>query len=79
MADTCTETSVPIEYQGEGSFFGGETPLPLGIGYAIVLGFGVFFTLLTLFLVWLEKRSVIHAEMLFAVLISFSPSGCSGL
>ncbi|KAG5181759.1 Urea/Na+ high-affinity symporter [Tribonema minus] len=53
---TCTETSVPLEYQDQGSFFEGKTPLPLGVGYAVVVGFGVFFTFLTMFLVWLEKR-----------------------
>eukprot|EP00611_Tribonema_gayanum_P023191 TRINITY_DN4821_c0_g1_i1.p1 TRINITY_DN4821_c0_g1~~TRINITY_DN4821_c0_g1_i1.p1 ORF type:complete len:526 (+),score=206.82 TRINITY_DN4821_c0_g1_i1:2502-4079(+) len=53
---TCTETSVPLEYQDQGSFFEGQTPLPLGVGYAVVVGFGVFFTFLTMFLVWLEKR-----------------------
>jgi|Transcript_7346 SSS family transporter len=48
--------NVPEDYVGQESFFEGEAPLSLGIGYAIVLGFGVFFSLFTLFLVWLDKK-----------------------
>ena len=33
-----------LEYEGQESFFGGEPPLPVWVGYAIILGFGVFFS-----------------------------------
>ena len=33
-----------------------ETPIIQGVGYAVVLGFGLFFAALTTFLVWLEQR-----------------------
>lgn len=35
------------EFRGAESFFGKTTPLPLWSGYAIVLGFGAFFSLVT--------------------------------
>merc|ERR1719316_2380927 len=44
------------EYRGRDSFFGDETPLPLASGYAIVLGFGAFFSLFTTVLVYLDKK-----------------------
>uniref|UniRef100_A0A7S0R9W6 Urea-proton symporter DUR3 n=1 Tax=Pyramimonas obovata TaxID=1411642 RepID=A0A7S0R9W6_9CHLO len=39
-------------------FFGDTSLLSEGVGYAIVLGFGVFFSFLTSFMVFLEKRYV---------------------
>lgn len=44
------------EYAHATSFFGDKTPLPLGAGYAIVLGFGAFFSLFTTALVYLDKK-----------------------
>merc|ERR1719316_2023849 len=44
------------EYKGRDSFFGDDTPLPLASGYAIVLGFGAFFSLFTTLLVYLDKK-----------------------
>jgi len=44
------------EYVGSKSFFGDSTPLPLGSGYGIVLGFGAFFSLFTTLLVFLDKK-----------------------
>ncbi|KAL6642363.1 hypothetical protein ACP70R_020544 [Stipagrostis hirtigluma subsp. patula] len=38
------------------NFFGGRPALEQAVGYAVVLGFGAFFTIFTSFLVWLEKR-----------------------
>ena len=35
------------EYQGESSYFGNKPPLSLAVGYIVVLGFGVLFSLLT--------------------------------
>jgi len=43
------------EYIGKESFFGNDTPLPLGAGYAIVLGFGAFFSVFTTVIVYLDK------------------------
>jgi len=43
------------EYLGKESFFGGNTPLPQGAGYAIVLGFGAFFSIFTTVMVYLDK------------------------
>merc|ERR1719359_1317192 len=44
------------KYKGKESFFGDVTPLPLAAGYAIVLGFGVFFSVFTTILVYLDKK-----------------------
>jgi SSS family transporter len=50
------------EYAGmcvkQDSFFGGTPLLDEGVGYAIVLGFGIFFSIVTTFLVFLDKRYV---------------------
>jgi SSS family transporter len=43
------------EYLTAESFFGDSTPLPEGAGYAIVLGFGAFFSIFTTLLVYLDK------------------------
>ncbi|CAO2178038.1 unnamed protein product [Urochloa humidicola] len=41
-----------------GSFFDGKPLLGQAVGYAVVLGFGAFFTVFTSILVWLERRYV---------------------
>eukprot|EP00747_Dinoflagellata_sp_TGD_P160771 gnl/TRDRNA2_/TRDRNA2_178016_c0_seq1.p1 gnl/TRDRNA2_/TRDRNA2_178016_c0~~gnl/TRDRNA2_/TRDRNA2_178016_c0_seq1.p1 ORF type:complete len:691 (+),score=103.58 gnl/TRDRNA2_/TRDRNA2_178016_c0_seq1:94-2166(+) len=46
---------MPLEYRGHQSFFGTEPPLPQGAGYAIVLGFGAFFSVFTTALVYIDK------------------------
>ena len=43
------------EYQGESSYFGNTAPLSLAVGYIVVLGFGVLFSLLTTLIVYLDK------------------------
>lgn len=43
------------QYKCAESFFGNSTPLSLGVGYAIVLGFGLVFGLFTVGLVALER------------------------
>lgn len=43
------------EYECASSFFGDTTPLSLGVGYAIVLGFGIVFGIFTVGLVVLER------------------------
>ncbi|CAI5965278.1 unnamed protein product [Closterium sp. NIES-65] len=40
------------------SFFAGQPVLSVGVGYAVVLGFGAFFAVFTSWLVWLDKRYV---------------------
>ena len=44
------------EYKCATSFFGDESPLPLSVGWIIVVGFGVVFGLFTVGLVYLENR-----------------------
>lgn len=45
----------PFErYRGQESFFGGEPPLSEGIGYLVVLGFGVLFSILTTIIVYVN-------------------------
>lgn len=36
-----------LMYDGKDSFFGGEAPLSQAIGYLVVLGFGLFFSVFT--------------------------------
>jgi hypothetical protein len=40
------------EFRGEDSFFGGVPPLSEGVGYLVVLGFGIFFSFVTTGIVW---------------------------
>jgi hypothetical protein len=42
-------------YKGQDSFFGGEAPLSEGVGYAVVLGFGLFFSVLTTIIVYINR------------------------
>jgi hypothetical protein len=44
-----------LEFSGEESYFAGEPPLPVGVGYAVVLGFGIFFSVVTTCLVFINK------------------------
>lgn len=43
------------QYRGQDSFFGGEPPLSKTVGYLVVLGFGIFFSVMTTGLVFLNK------------------------
>ena len=44
------------EYEGEKSFFPvGEAPLPEWVGYAVVLGFGLLFSIITTAIVYINK------------------------
>jgi len=46
----------PFErYAGQDSFFGGEAPLSVGMGYLVVLGFGALFSVFTTALVFINK------------------------
>jgi len=62
MADVATwsqyhsEAEPPfIKYAHQESFFGGEAPLSVGVGYAVVLGFGLFFSILTTIIVYVNR------------------------
>lgn len=45
-----------LEYEGEKTFFAvGEAPLPTWIGYVVVLGFGLLFSVLTTGIVYINK------------------------
>jgi len=45
-----------LDYAGQKSYFGGEPPLDVKVGYFVVLGFGLFFSILTTLLVFLNKK-----------------------
>jgi len=55
------------KYIGRTSFFGNDTPLPEGAGYAIVLGFGAFFSVFTTILVYTDKyvNGTVHTSEFF--------------
>jgi len=46
---------MPSDYRGQESFFGSSPPLPEWSGYAIMLGFGVFFSIFTTALVYIDR------------------------
>ncbi len=50
------ETNQPVQYAGKDSFFGTDPPLSKTVGYVVVLGFGLAFSIFTTLIVWLEKR-----------------------
>ncbi|PRW20754.1 urea-proton symporter DUR3-like [Chlorella sorokiniana] len=61
--DSCTECPGTCNAFGltqydcmTNGFFNGEAPLPQGYGYGIVVAFGIFFSVVTSFLVWLDYR-----------------------
>ena len=43
------------EYQGDSAYFGTEYPLSQAVGYVVVIGFGLFFSLVTTLVVYLDK------------------------
>lgn len=50
-------------YKYQDSYFGGKPPLQEGIGYSVVLGFGLFFSVLTTLLVFINRRFGTKAPM----------------
>lgn len=44
------------KYRGDETFFENDPPLPTWAGYLIVVLFGVFFSFVTTFIVWLEQK-----------------------
>jgi hypothetical protein len=43
-------------YRGQESFFGGEAPLSEGVGFIVVLGFGLLFSVFTTILVFVNTQ-----------------------
>jgi len=43
------------KYAGQESYFGGESPLSLAVGYVVVIGFGAAFSVFTTMLVYFDK------------------------
>jgi hypothetical protein len=48
---------------GSSSYFGGQTPLQTWVGYIIVIGFGLFFSIFTTIVVYLDKKFAGNANM----------------
>jgi hypothetical protein len=44
------------QFQGKESYFENEPPLSLAVGYIVVLGFGVFFSVVTMTIMTLSQR-----------------------
>jgi hypothetical protein len=66
-----------LKFAGQDSFFGGEHPLDLGVGYFVVLGFGLLFSVLTTVIVYFNNRfgaqqevTSEHFKYVFSVQIS---------
>ena len=51
------------QYSGQTSFFGGVPPLSKGAGYAVLIGFGLAFSIFTTFIVWFDKMLKGNASM----------------
>lgn len=56
MAFQSEEAPPFTKYLGQESYFGGEAPLSVGVGYAVVLGFGLFFSILTTAIVFISRK-----------------------
>lgn len=48
---------------GRDSYFQGQTPLPLWVGYVVVIGFGLLFSIFTTIVVYLDKTFAGNASM----------------
>lgn len=55
FSDSITGDPPFAMYQGQTSFFEGESPLPEAVGWAVVVGFGFLFSIITTVLVMLNK------------------------
>lgn len=54
--DVCPQSwSESPEYFGESSYFGGQPPLSKAVGYLVVVGFGLLFSIFTTVVVYLDK------------------------
>ena len=45
-----------LKYQDSESFFGGDAPLPEGVGWAVVVGFGALFSVITTIIVFIGQK-----------------------
>ena len=52
-----------LEYSGQTSYFGGNTPLSKAVGYVVVLGFGALFSIFTTAVVYIDKKFKGNASM----------------
>jgi len=52
-----------VEYIGQESFFGGQPPLSEAVGWAVVVGFGLAFSIFTTIVVFLDKYLKGNASM----------------
>jgi len=52
-----------VQYSGQKSFFGGVPPLSQASGYAVLIGFGLAFSIFTTFIVWFDKMLKGNASM----------------
>jgi len=55
MSSYFIQTPPLPEFAGQESFFGGQPPLNVGVGYAVVLGFGAAFSIVTSLLVFINQ------------------------
>jgi hypothetical protein len=46
----------PEDLRGKTAYFGGKPPLSEAVGYAVVLGWGAFFSILTTLVVFIERK-----------------------
>ena len=49
------KATILTKYQGNESFFGGDSALDQWVGYVVVLGFGAAFSVFTTLIVMVEK------------------------
>jgi len=55
MSGKTNEQPPFLKYDGDESYFGGSAPLSIGVGYAVVLGFGLLFSAITTLLIILDR------------------------
>ena len=54
---TFTESAPPfLQYEESESFFGTNPPLPEGVGWAVVIGFGALFSVITTIIVMISQK-----------------------
>ena len=54
---TFTDSAPPfLQYQDSESFFGGDAPLPQVVGWAVVVGFGALFSVITTIIVIISQK-----------------------
>ena len=57
MSVTFSDSAPPfLDYQGKESFFGTNPPLPEAVGWAVVVGFGALFSVITTIIVMISQK-----------------------